>query len=68
MTTGERIRIARKNAGLTQKQLGEKLNLSYQAIAQWENGFRNPKFETLRKIANAIKCSVLDLIDLQTNT
>lgn len=62
MTTGERIRIARKNAGLTQKQLGEKLNLSYQTIAQWENNLRNPKLETLRKIANELNCPITDLL------
>lgn len=62
MTTGERIRLARKNAGLTQKQLGEKLSISYQTIAQWENGLRNPKLETLRKIAKEVKCPITDLL------
>ena len=61
MTTGERIRIARKKAGLTQKILGEKLGVSYQTIAQWENGLRNPKLETLRKIAKEINCPITDL-------
>ena len=62
MTTGERIRIARKTAGLTQKQLGEKLNISYQTIAQWENNLRNPKLETLRKIANELNCPITNLL------
>lgn len=62
MTTGERIRLARKNAGLTQKQLGEKLSISYQTIAQWENGLRNPKLETLRKIAKELNCPITDLL------
>ena len=62
MTTGERIRAARKNAGLTQKQLGERLNISYQTIAQWENGLRNPKLETLRKIAKEVRCPITDLL------
>ena len=61
MTTGERIRAARKNAGLTQKQLGKRLNISYQTVAQWENGLRNPKFETLCKIAQAVNCPIADL-------
>ncbi len=62
MTTGERIKVARKNAGLTQKLLGEKLGVSYQTIAQWENGLRNPKFETLRKISKEINCPITDLL------
>ena len=61
MTIGERIKAARKKAGLTQKQLGEKMGISYQAVAQWENDLRNPKIETLRAIANALGMPVSDL-------
>ena len=61
MTIGERIKAARKKAGLTQKQLGEKMGISYQAVAQWENDLRNPKIETLRAIPNALGVPVSDL-------
>lgn len=54
MTTGDLIKEARKKAGLTQKQLGERLGLSFQAVAQWENNLRNPKQETINKIADAL--------------
>jgi transcriptional regulator with XRE-family HTH domain len=54
MTIGQRIKEARKKAGLIQKQLGEKMGVSYQTIAQWETGRRNPKGSTLAKIAAAI--------------
>lgn len=54
MSIGNRIRIARKNAGLTQKELGERLGISYQTIAQWENNLRNPKLETLVKLSQAM--------------
>lgn len=54
MTTGQRIQQARKKAGLSQKQLGEKLGLSASMIGQWENDLRNPKYETLQKIAKAL--------------
>ena len=50
MTTGQRIKEARKKAGLTQKELGEKLGVAYQTLAQWENDLRNPKYETLQRI------------------
>lgn len=62
MTTGERIKEARKQAGLTQKELGDRLGLSYQAIAQWENDLRKPKRETLLKIADAIGIHVAQLL------
>lgn len=54
MTTGDRIKAARKRAGLTQKELGERVGRSFQAIAQWENNLRNPKYETLELLATAL--------------
>lgn len=54
MTTGQRIKAARKASGMTQKELGDKLGLSFQSIAQWENDLRNPKMETLERIADAL--------------
>ena len=54
MTTGQRIKEARKKAGLTQKELAAKLGIAYQTLAQWENDLRNPKRETLQKIASAL--------------
>lgn len=61
MTAGEQIKAARKKAGLTQRQLGKKLGISYQAVAQWENDLRNPKIESLRAIANALGVPARDL-------
>lgn len=58
MTTGQRIKAARKAAGLTQKELGKKLGVAYQTFAQWENDLRNPKMETLERIADALDISV----------
>lgn len=63
MTIGERIREVRKECGITQKELGERLGLSYQSIAQWENNLRNPKSETVLKIANALGISVYSLLN-----
>jgi len=63
MTTGERIKSARKQAGMTQKALGEELGISYQTVAQWENDLRNPKQETLLKIAKALGVHLRDLVD-----
>lgn len=38
MTIGKKIMSLRKEAGLTQEQLAEKLGLSAQAVSKWENG------------------------------
>ena len=63
MTTGEMIKAARRKAGLTQAQLAEKLGIAYQTVAQWENDLRNPKLDTLQRIAAALDIPVTELID-----
>lgn len=54
LTTGELIKAARKKAGLTQKELGAKIGVAYQTLAQWENNLRHPKYETINRIAKAL--------------
>lgn len=54
MTTGECIKAARKKAHMTQATLGKELGVSASMIAQYENGARKPKYETLKKIADAL--------------
>lgn len=65
MTIGERIREIRKSRGLTQRELGERLGLSYQSIAQWENDLRKPKSETILKIACALGVRYEDIVGLE---
>jgi len=64
MTTGERIKAAREKAGLTQAELGDRIGATSQTIAQWETNRRNPKYETLRRIASALGVSWLELAGL----
>lgn len=66
MTVGERIQIARKRAGLSQKQLGEKMGLSASMIGQWENDLRNPKYDTSKRIAAALDVDVNWLMNGKT--
>ncbi|MCI8422362.1 MAG: helix-turn-helix domain-containing protein [Lawsonibacter sp.] len=42
MELKDRIALARKQAGLSQEQLGEKLGVSRQAVSKWEAGQSNP--------------------------
>ena len=62
MTIGENIRRIRKSKEMTQKDLAAKLETTPQNLAQYENGKRNPKPETLQKIADALGCDAFDLI------
>ncbi|HEN6441229.1 TPA: helix-turn-helix transcriptional regulator [Streptococcus agalactiae] len=47
----EKLKQARKNIGLTQKEVAEKLGIAQQQYARWEQGQRKPKYETLEKLA-----------------
>ena len=61
MTTGQQIKAARIRAGMTQQELADKLGISFVGISQWENGKRNPKKETLDRIAKALGTSRKEL-------
>lgn len=62
MTTGQLIKEARKRTGMTQKQLAEKLGISYVNISQLENEQRAPKYDTIQRIAAALGVSVSSLL------
>ena len=45
MTLGEKLKEARKQAGLSQEQLSEKLGISRSAVAKWETDKEIPDIE-----------------------
>jgi len=53
MVTGDLIREARLRAGLTQSQLGKRLEKPQSVIARWEAGDVQPSLETLREVVRA---------------
>lgn len=54
----DKLKAIRISKGLTQKQLAEIIGVSQNAIYNWENGKREPKFDTLRCIADALSVPV----------
>ena len=60
--TGDQINRKRKELGLTQKQLAEKIGVSYQTIQNWESGKNIPKskYQILEKELLNIRHSVID--------
>lgn len=62
MTIGERIKEARKKAGLTQKELGDLLGITQAAIGQFEKSTSNPQASTLEKIAFVLNINPLSLV------
>ena len=57
MTLGERIALARKQAGLSQEQLGEKLGVSRQAVSKWESSQTNPDVAYVAQICRLLELS-----------
>lgn len=63
MTIGKNIFRFRKEKGLTQAELGEKLGVSNQAISKWESGMSAPDISLLPFLADVFECSIDDLFD-----
>ena len=59
---GEFIQKKRRELGLTQGQLAERLNVSFQTISKWENGKAYPNIELLPDLARALDISVDELL------
>jgi transcriptional regulator with XRE-family HTH domain len=58
----ERIKSARLAAGLTQTELGRRVNKSVSTVSEWELGKRTPDLEILPDLARALNVSVAYLI------
>ena len=63
MKLGEKIFELRKKRGLSQEQLGEKLNVTRQTISNWELGETSPNPEQLKLISKELNVSIDELLD-----
>ena len=63
MDFGEKIKFFRKEKKLTQTDLAKTLNITQQTVAQYERARKVPKLDTVKKIANALNISYLELLD-----
>ena len=63
MNIGEKIKRIRQHRRMTQKELGELVDLSANRIAQYEMGYRVPKKPLLNQIAEALRVSTVPLSD-----
>lgn len=70
MKASELLKMARKRAGLTQKQLAEKAGTTQPSVARWEAGEREPGFDTVQRLIRAcdlemsVSLNQIDLHDL----
>ena len=63
MTLGEKIKEARKQCGLSQEQLAEKMAVSRSAVAKWEANNGLPDIDNLKALAQLLNVSIDYLLD-----
>lgn len=53
----------RKEKGITQRELAEKLGVTQPTITQYETGARKPDIVTLKKLAKILDCTTDQLLE-----
>lgn len=61
------LKRLRKQSGLSQEQVAEKLNVSRQAVAKWESGDSLPDIYNCRALADLYDITIDSLFDAVTN-
>lgn len=61
-TLGTRLVELRKKYNFTQAEIGEKLNVSVQAVSKWENDLSLPDYDYLIKLADLFNTSIDELL------
>lgn len=65
---GKLIKEIRKKNNLTQKDLADKYNVTYQAVSKWENGKNMPDVSLIKEISKDFNVSMDDLLEGKYNT
>ncbi|PFP08470.1 hypothetical protein COJ90_22235 [Priestia megaterium] len=67
MRLGEQIRKIRKNENLSQEQLGQKMNVTRQAIYKWESRKGYPDIQNLIMLSELFEISLDELIKVDSS-
>ncbi|EJD6584521.1 helix-turn-helix transcriptional regulator, partial [Providencia rettgeri] len=59
---GKKIKLLRKQKGLTASELGEQMGVSQQQISRYERGVNHINIETLEKLSFFFKVSIFEFI------
>lgn len=63
MPLGERIKLARQVAGISQEELAEKIGTKQTQVWRWESNRAEPRISFLKKIAEVTGVPLLTIID-----
>jgi len=64
---GSFIQMRRKEIGLTQKQLGEKLKVTDKAVSKWENGLGCPDVSLLGELSDILGVGIGEILNGEYN-
>ncbi len=64
-TIGEMISSLRKEKGMTQSDLAEKMNVTDKAVSKWERNLSCPDVNSISKLAEVLGTTVEELLDTQ---
>lgn len=59
---GEQIALLRKEKGLTQSELGERIGVSFQAVSKWERGETLPDVTLLPDLAKILETTIDNIL------
>ena len=59
---GEKIRGYRQRTGLSQNDLAQRVGVTRAVVTAWESGKACPKLDKLCPLANALKCTISELV------
>lgn len=65
-TMGETISLLRKEKGMTQSELAEKMNVTDKAVSKWERNLSCPDVNSISKLAEILGTTVEELLNAQT--
>ena len=61
--TGKFIAELRKEKGMTQEQLGDRLGVNSRSVSRWENGHGMPDISLLLELADVLGVTVQELLE-----
>lgn len=67
-TLGMMVSSLRKEKGMTQLELAEKMRVTDKAVSKWERDLSFPDINSIPKLAEIFEVSVDDLMQVKTNT
>lgn len=68
LEVGKKMKQARMNAGINQREMATRLELTNSSYSNYENGYSEPPVETIQKFCDILKISMNELLGVKIST